>query len=85
MSTYENGIYGLFTLIITVGFIYELGSGVFIISGRKISTSYNPRSSTSNLANSSYIFKSQMISRSFINLIYKGLFKAPAPQGALNI
>ena len=36
MSTYENGIYGLaimllFTLIITVGFIYELGSGALLL------------------------------------------------------
>ena len=40
MSTYENGIFGLiimliFTLIITVGFAYELGSGALQIDSRQ--------------------------------------------------
>jgi NADH-ubiquinone oxidoreductase chain 3 len=44
MSTYENGIYGLvimllFTLIITVGFIYELGSGALHIDSRQYNES----------------------------------------------
>jgi NADH-ubiquinone oxidoreductase chain 3 len=44
MSTYENGIYGLvimllFTLVITVGFIYELGSGALHIDSRQYSNS----------------------------------------------
>ena len=40
MSIYENGIYGLvimliFTLVITIGFIYELGSGALHIDSRQ--------------------------------------------------
>ena len=44
VSTYENGLYGLiimilFTLIITVGFAYELGSGALHIDSRQYSAS----------------------------------------------
>lgn len=71
MSTYENGIYGLiimliFTLIITVGFAYELGSGALQIDSRQNST--NSVHSPSGLANS-YILKSRIISLSFIGRV----------------
>jgi hypothetical protein len=58
----------LFTLIITVGFAYELGSGALQIDSRQYSTnlSQNPGF---NSANSSYIFKSQTISLSFIGRV----------------
>jgi NADH-ubiquinone oxidoreductase chain 3 len=46
MSIYENGIYGLvimilFTLIITVGFAYELGSGALHIDSRQHPASHS--------------------------------------------
>lgn len=52
MSTYHNESYGLvimliFTLIISIGFIYELCSGVLHIDSRQ----YNSSSSTYNFAN----------------------------------
>ena len=44
MSTYHNDIYGLvimliFTLVITVGFVYELGSGALHIDSRQYNLS----------------------------------------------
>lgn len=63
MSTYVNGVYDLvimliFTLVLTVGFVYELGSGALHIGSRQ----YNSRSSfvSSNLANFPNTLKSQM-------------------------
>jgi len=63
VSTYENGIYGLsimliFTVVITIGFVYELGSGALQIDSRQYSTPDSPHSPYSNLANSPYTLKS---------------------------
>jgi NADH-ubiquinone oxidoreductase chain 3 len=46
LSTYENGIYGLvimliFTTVITIGFVYELGSGALEIDSRQTSSSFS--------------------------------------------
>ena len=53
MSTYENGIFGLiimliFTLIITVGFAYELGSGALQIDSRQNTLSVSKTSEPLN-------------------------------------
>ena len=58
MSTYENGIYGLvimllFTLIITVGFVYELGSGALHIDSRQYQDSHSPHTKSVSLAKAS--------------------------------
>lgn len=58
MSTNHNGIYGLvimliFTLIISVGFIYEIGSGALHINSRQFNSRPSEGKSqlTSNLTN----------------------------------
>jgi len=56
MSIYENGLYGLiimliFTFIITVGFVFELGKGALKIDSRQ---SYN------------YFYKSQKFINTYI-------------------
>ena len=60
LSTYENGIYGLvimliFTTVITIGFIYELGSGALEIDSRQNSSISSSQLQNPHLIKSSCI------------------------------